>query len=310
MSFSVTILGSSSAIPTPQRNTSAQVVSLDGNLYLIDCGEGTQIQMKKFNIRFQKIRQIFISHLHGDHFYGLIGLISTYCLTGRSTELDIYGPSSLQDILNLQLQLTGTEMTFPLTFHDIDPGLHEKIHEDDHVEVFTLPMVHRMPACGFLFSEKPRLLNVRKDFLEKESPSHEEIRRIKNGEDFINHEGVMYPNADITHPPVRPSSYAYCTDTAYNESLVPLIRDVDLLYHEATFMKGSLPRAEERFHSTAEQAARTALKAGAGRLVLGHFSPRYKDLDPLLEEAKAVFPPTELAEDGKIITVGPAFTRS
>ncbi len=303
MPFSVTILGSSSAMPTPQRNTSAQVVSLDGTLYLIDCGEGTQIQMKKFSIRSQKISHIFISHLHGDHFYGLIGLISTYCLTGRTTGLHVHGPSSLQEILSLQLQLTGTEMTFPFFFHSIDPGLHKKIHEDDHMEVFTLPMVHRMPTCGFLLSEKPRPLNIRKDFLEKESLSYEDIRRIKKGEDFINREGIVYPNAQITYPPVRPSSYAYCTDTAYSESLVPLIRNVDVLYHEATFMKDSLPKAEERFHSTAEQAATIALKAGAGQLVLGHFSPRYKDLAPLLEEAKAVFPCTELAEDGKVIAV-------
>ena len=303
MPFSVTILGSSSAIPTPQRYTSAQVVSLDGSLYLIDCGEGTQIQMKKFDIRFQKISHIFISHLHGDHFYGLIGLISTYCLTGRTTELHVHGPSALQEILSLQLQLTGTEMTFPLTFHSIDPGLGEKIHEEDHVEVFTLPMIHRMPACGFLFIEKPRPLNIRKDFLKKENPTYEEIRSIKKGEDFINREGVVYPNADITHPPAIPSSYAYCTDTAYSESLIPQIRNVSVLYHEATFMKDSLPKAEERYHSTAEQAATIALKAGAGRLVLGHFSPRYKDLVPLLEEARAVFPCTELAEDGKIIIV-------
>ena len=304
MSFNVTILGSSSAVPTPQRNTSAQVVSLNENLYLTDCGEGTQIQMKKFNIRFQKIRHIFISHLHGDHFFGLIGLISTYCLTARSLELHIYGPSALQEILSLQLQLTGTVMTFPVFYHSIDPGLHAKIFEDDHLEVFTLPMVHRMPACGFLFSEKPHLLNIRKDFLEKESPSWEEIRKIKKGEDFTSREGVIYPNATIVHAPVKPLSYAYCTDTAYNESLIPLIRNVDVLYHEATFMKDSLPRAEERFHSTAEQAATIALKAGAGRLVLGHFSPRYKDLGPLLEEARELFPCTELAEDGKIIEIG------
>ncbi len=305
MSFSITILGCSSAIPDPQRNSSAQVVDFDEKAYLIDCGEGTQIQMKKFHIRFQKIKQVFISHLHGDHFFGLIGLISTYSLIGRKDELHIYGPSPLKEIIDLQVMLTRMEIPFPLIFHPVDPLQHRMIFEDDHLKVYSLPMVHRIPTCGFLFVEKSRPLNIRKDFLESENLSFEEIRRIKMGSDYINPEGKVYLNQQITHSPIQPRTYAYCTDTAYNESLVPLIRKVTLLYHEATFMQGKIPQAEEWFHSTAAQAARIALLAEAGKLIIGHFSPRYKDLGPLLEEAKSVFPLSELAEDGKIFVIRP-----
>lgn len=303
MSFSVTILGCSSALPDPDRNTSAQAICHNDKVYLVDCGEGTQIQMKRFNVRFQKIREIFISHLHGDHFYGLIGLISSYSLLGRTTELEIYGPSALEEIIALQIRITGMELSYPLNFHAIDPDKHAMVFEDDHLQVYSLPMIHRIPTCGFLFREKPKPLNIRKEFVESSSPTYEQIRKIKDGADYIDPAGTVYPNAQITHPPERPAAYAYCTDTAYNESLVPIIRGSDLLYHEATFMTESLPKAEARFHSTAAQAGMIAAKAGVSRLIIGHFSHRYRDLDVLLEEARQHFPHVELAEDGKCFNI-------
>lgn len=303
MSFSVTILGCSSALPDPERNTSAQVIAHNDKVYLVDCGEGTQIQMRRFNVRFQKIREIFISHLHGDHFFGLIGLISSYSLLGRTAELNIYGPLALEEIIALQIRLTGMELTYPLNFHAIDPDENAMVFEDDRLQVYSLPMIHRIPTCGFLFREKQRPLNIRKEFVESSSLTFEEIRKIKEGADYIDPAGTVYPNAQITRPPEPLAVYAFCTDTAYNESLVPLIRDADLLYHEATFITESLPKAEARFHSTAAQAGMTAAKAGVHRLIIGHFSHRYRDLGVLLEEARQHFPHVELAEDGKCFTI-------
>jgi ribonuclease Z len=303
MKFTITILGCNSAIPKPGRNSSAQVVTLNSKPYLVDCGEGTQIQMRKSGIRFQKIDHIFISHLHGDHFFGLIGLISTYCLLGRTNPLHVYAPDGLREIIDLQISTTSTELTFPLYFSPIDPDRPEKIFSDDQMLVSTIPMLHRIPTSGFLFVEKERDRNIRKEFLNIESPSFAEIRNIKAGMDYTNSAGKTYSNPEITRPQYRSRSYAYCTDTAYSERILPQIRGVDLLYHESTFMHDKQPKAEERFHSTTVQAAMIASKAQAGRLLLGHFSPRYEDLQPLLEEARSVFPDTDLALDGCVFDI-------
>ncbi len=298
MNFTVTILGSGAAIPLLGRNPSAHIVNVNERLYLLDCAEGTQVQLRKYRIRMQRIEQIFISHLHGDHYYGLMGLITTFHLLGRKTPLHLFAPPELEEIISLQLDTSRTVLQYPLHFHGIDTSLAVQVHEDHHVEVSTIPMQHNFPGCGFLIREKRSKRNIRKDFIEGRSLSPLDYRRIKSGHDYEDENGVVHPNHDITTPPPNPKAYAYCTDTAYSESIIPLIKGVDLLYHEATFMEDRASDAAAKFHSTARQAATIAVKAGARQLLIGHYSARYKTLDKLLEEAQNVFPDTILAQDG------------
>jgi ribonuclease Z len=273
MTFSVTILGSSSAIPTLTRNPSAHLLNVNERFFLIDCAEGTQLQIRKFHIRFQRIQRIFISHLHGDHFFGLIGLVNTLHLLGRKEELHLYGPPLLKEIIDLQLQASTTTLNYPLFFHPlIFTGL-EKIFEDEKITVHSFPLVHSVPTCGFLFTEKKKPRKIRK---EKEIVAKLEI-------------------------PAR--SYAYCSDTAYTEDIIPFIKNCNLLYHETTFMNDRAESAREKLHSTTKDAATLALKANVSKLIIGHFSARYDVLEPLLEEARSVFPNTILAEDGLKIEI-------
>ncbi len=301
MNFSVTILGCSSATPTLYRNPSAQVLNIHERLFLIDCGEGTQMQFRKYKIRFQKINHIFISHLHGDHYLGLMGLLFTYHLFGREKELHIYSFPELKEIVDIQMKVAKARLVYPLIFHDLKDDKPEIIYEDDILSVETIILNHRIPTCGFLFKEKKRPKNILKEFLQKEDVPYTEINKIKNGKDYTNPQGKTYKNETITADSPAPRNYAYCSDTGYLENIIPQIKKADLLYHEATFMEDKADSAKEKLHSTAKQAATIAKKANVKQLLIGHYSTRYEDLNPMLEEATSVFPDTLLAEEGKII---------
>lgn len=303
MTFEVTILGSSSAVPTSKRNLTAHVLNVHERFFLIDCGEGTQIQLRRNKIRFGKINHIFISHLHGDHIFGLFGLISTFNLLNRNQNLHIYAHAELENILNRHIDYFERNLSFKIIYHHINPKKHETIYEDSKLSVETIPLKHRVPCCGFLFKEKPHLRNIKKDFLEKTDVPIIQLQKIKEGEDFISDSGDVIPNEEITIPAFKQRSYAYCTDTAYSEKIIPIIKDVDLLFHEATYANNLKKQAKETFHSTAEQAAIIAKKANAGKLLIGHFSARYKDLSQLIMEAEAVFKQTQVAEDGEKYTI-------
>jgi ribonuclease Z len=269
----------------------------------VDCGEGTQMQLRRFGVRFQRISHIFISHLHGDHFFGLIGLISSLHLLGRSDPLHIFGDAILEEIINLQLKASQTTLVYPLIFHPFT-GHYEIIYEDEHQFVKTFPLDHRIPTTGFLFKEKPKLRKIKKTFLAKENVTIEEIKDIKAGADFVAKSGKIYENQTITIEPPKPRSFAYCSDTKYDETIIDHIREVNLLYHEASFAEEMAIVAGEKYHSTAGQAAAIALKARVEQLLIGHFSARYKLTHDLLSEAVGIFPNTLIAEDGITITVG------
>jgi len=303
LEFELKILGSSSATPSYNRNHTAQILTIGNQLNLIDCGEGTQMQLMRYKVKHQRISNIFISHLHGDHFFGLFGLLSTMHLQQRTTPLTIFGPTGLADILTLQFKYSNTHYNFKLDFQELDTTVHQQIFEDKYITVHTLPMQHRVSCCGFLFREKPKPRHLVKaklpDFL-----TPPQLIRLKNGEDILDETGnILVHNEDVTSEPSRSRSYAYCSDTRYKEDIIPYIKGVDLLYHEATFLDNMLERAVYTYHSTAKQAATLALKAEVKRLLIGHFSVRYKDLTPLLEEAKAVFDNTHLALEGKTIGI-------
>jgi ribonuclease Z len=303
MTFSLTILGSNSAIPILNRNPSAHLLTVNERLFLIDCAEGTQLQLRKFHIHFQRINRIFITHMHGDHYFGLIGLLNTFHLLGRTEEIQLYGPSTLKEIIDLQLRTSMTTLHYPLTFHVVSSDKFNLIHEDDHVTVYSFPLVHSVPTCGFIFREKKQERKIRKEMLEKINIPFEELRKIKKGEDFTDEKGVVYKNDKLTIDPPEPRSYAYCSDTTYTETIIPYIRGCNLLYHETTFMNEMAAVAKEKFHSTTRDAATIASKANVKKLLIGHFSARYEDLGPLLEEARAIFRETYLAEDGEIFQI-------
>jgi len=298
MSFKLTILGCSSATPTLYRHSSAQVLNVNERLFLIDCGEGAQIQMRKFKIKFQRIDHIFISHLHGDHYLGLMGLLFTFHLLGRTKEIHLYADHDLKKIIDMQLDISKTTLQYPISFHPIDSTVSKVIFEDSKLSVTTIPMDHRIPTVGFLFKEKIKARKIRKEVINKMNIPVEEFERIKNGKDYIDENGKTHKNAELTVPGPDPVSYAYCSDTGYIESYIPIIKGVDLLYHEATFMRNKEKNAREKFHCTSEDAAKIAKKCGAKQLMLGHYSARYDDLNPLLNEAKQIFKNTILSEEG------------
>jgi len=299
MIFKITILGSNSAIPTIKRNPTAQLINHNERLFLVDCAEGTQVQLRKYRIRIQRIGHIFISHLHGDHFFGLIGLISSMHLLGRKKELHVFGPKELEDIINIQLKASQTELVFPLHFHSIDQENSEKIFENERLEIYTIPLNHRIPTSGFLFKEKPGKRKLKKDVVKTLDIPVEEFSRIKDGADFTDKSGKLYKNTALTDDPAELRSYAYCSDTSYFEPVIPMIQDVDLLYHETTFMHDKADVAAEKFHSTTVEAATIAKKANVKKLIIGHFSTRYDDPGLLLTETREVFENTELASEGK-----------
>ena len=303
MDFELKILGSSSATPSSDRHHTAQVLTIGNQINLIDCGEGTQMQLMRYKVKHQRISNIFISHLHGDHYFGLFGLLSTMHLNNRTQPLHLFGPAGLADILTVQFRYSNTHLSFKIIFQELDATVYQQIFEDKFITVHTLPMQHRIACCGFLFREKPKPRHLIKDKLPG-FLTPPQLISLKAGEDILDETGnLLVANADVTTEPNRSRSYAYCSDTRYKEDIIPYIRQVDLLYHEATFLDELRERATYTFHSTALQAATLAHKAEVKRLLLGHFSVRYKDLTPLLLEAKTVFDNSHLATEGKTIGI-------
>lgn len=298
MVFNVTILGSSSATPIYQRHPTAQVLNIHERFFLVDCGEGTLIQMNRYKIKFHRINHIFISHLHGDHYLGLLGLLSTMHLQGRTTDLHLYGQEPLKEIVEIQLKYSETNLRYKVHYHFVDHQRPSIIFSDDDLEIESIILNHRIPCTGFLFREKPKPRKLLKEEILKYDIPVTSYGDLKNGKDYIASDGVVIPNHVLTTDPAPPRSYAFCSDTAYSESILSQIKDVDLLYHEATFLSDKAERAAETFHSTASQAATIATKAGVKRLIIGHFSARYKNIYPLLEEAKQIFDETSLAIEG------------
>lgn len=297
MDFSVLILGSNSAIPTLRRHPSAQVVHFNQVPYLIDCGEGTQLQMRKYRIKFQKIRQIFISHLHGDHYYGLPGLLTSMHLLGREKELKIYAPKGLEEIIQVNFKHSGTVLRYPLEFIELTEANEGYIYSDERVKVRSVSLNHRVPTFGFVFEECEHELRVNKEAIEKYALSLKEILMIKAREEVYRN-NLPIPTKELWLEPQKLRSYAYCSDTAFHEPLIDKIRGVNLLYHEATFMEDLKHRAKETYHSTAKQAGEIATRAEVGKLLIGHFSTRYDEIDGLLNEAQSVFEASELALEG------------
>lgn len=301
--FEVNILGCGSALPTTRHFSSSQVVNIREKLFMIDCGEGAQLQLRRSKLKFTRLNHIFISHLHGDHCFGLMGLISTFGLLGRTAQLHIYAHADLEKLLQPQLDFFCKGMTYEVVFHNIDPTQAAVIYEDRSVIVTTIPLRHRIPSCGFLFQEKKTPNHIIRDMIDFYRIPVSQLNKIKNGEDYITEEGVVVPNNRLTTPSAAPRSYAYCSDTLYLKSIIPQIKGADLLFHEATFMSSDDARAKETFHSTALQAAQIAKEAEVKQLVIGHFSARYEDENLLLKESQAVFPQTILAKENLRINI-------
>ena len=299
----LTILGCYSATPRIEAHTTAQILETRGHVFLIDCGEGTQMELRKNKIKFNQIKHIFISHLHGDHCFGLIGLISTFRLLNRETNLHIYGPKGLKELILVQLKLSNSWINFELIFHEIESFKSELIYEDDKLEVRTIPLDHRVYTNGYLFKEKPfdRKLDI--DAAQANNIDVAYYRKLKQGEDVLNNDGVIISNSAVTSKGLVPKCYAFCSDTAYKEDIIPLINEVDVLYHESTFLEVHAKLCSKTKHSTAKQAATIAKKAKVGTLILGHYSSRYSDLEEFRTEASAIFKEVELARDGKTFQI-------
>ncbi|MCM4168876.1 Ribonuclease BN [Arenibacter antarcticus] len=295
----LTILGCYAATPRSLNNPTSQVLEIKSNLFLIDCGEGTQVQLRKQKIKFSRISHIFISHLHGDHFFGLPGLISTFRLLGRKTELHVYGPKGIKEAITLFLKLGDSWTNYPLLFHELDSMESEVIFQDDNVRVSTIPLEHRIYTNGFLFEEQigERKLDVAA--VAKYGVDKCYFQNIKSGKDVVLDNGQNIDNRLLSFDPPPPQSYAFCSDTQYTEQIIPLISEVDVLYHEATFLESERALAPKTKHSTAKEAATIAKKAKVGKLILGHYSTRYGSIDLFKEEAETIFPNVELADDGK-----------
>jgi len=296
----LTILGCGSALPTRDNFPTSQILEMRDKQFMIDCGEGTQIRMRQMNVKTNRLGHIFISHLHGDHVFGLIGLISTFGMLNRTADLHIHAAAELETILRPQLDFFCDETPFKIIFHAFNPRVYELIYDDRTVQVFTIPLKHRVPSCGFLFEEKPRERHIIREMIDFYEIPTWRIPKIKQGEDFETKDGELIANDKLTTMPEKPKRFAYCSDTAYYEKIIPIIEGVDCLYHEATFMNDELVRAKNTQHSTAQQAATIALKAKVKQLIIGHYSARYVNKNGLLSEAKAIFEKTVLGEDMKI----------
>ena len=294
---SLTILGCGSAMPTRKNFPSSQLLEIRDKQFLIDCGEGTQIRMCQMGVKANRLGHIFISHLHGDHCFGLMGLISTFGMLNRTAELHIHAQADLEKIMLPQLKYFCEGLSFDIIFHTIHPRKHELIYEDRAVQVFSIPLKHRVPCCGFLFEEKPRDRHIIRDMIDFYHIPTWRIPKIKQGEDFVTEEGEIIPNDELTTASELPKRFAYCSDTAYSEKIIPIIEGVDCLYHEATFMEDEIVRSKQTEHSTARQAGEIAMKANVKKLIIGHYSARYNNQQDLLKEAQAVFENTVLGED-------------
>jgi len=299
MKFEVTILGSSSATPIFNRNPTAQALNVNERLYLIDCGEGTQQQMLRYEVKASRIDHIFISHLHGDHYLGLIGLLSSLHLNGRTQPLKLFCPEPLKEIIELQFKYSETNLQYTIEYHFTNPLKPAIILENQDVTVETIPLNHRIACTGFIFKEKKRLRKLIKEKVEHLQIPIEVYSKLKKGEDYVDAKGKLYKNDELTTDSAAPRSYAYCSDTLYDEHYFNQIQGVNMLYHEATFLHNMLDRARETHHTTAWQAGDIAVKVGAHELLIGHFSARYKTLNDLLDEAQHVFPNTNLAIEGR-----------
>jgi len=295
VSFELIILGSSSALPTSKRSTAAHLLNINERFFLIDCGEGTQIQLRKNKLSAARINHIFISHLHGDHVFGLFGLISSLGMMGRRSDLNLYGPEALEEMMRVHLNFFGP-VPFKLKFHI--SAANKLVYEDSKLQVHSLKLLHRKETYGYVFREKPYLLNIDKKLIEKYALGIEDIKNIKQGMDLVLDDGKVVQNSELTLPPLRPRSYAYISDTAFLPELADSLQNIDLLYHEATFLEEDLSLAKQTYHSTARQAATIAKEANAGKLLIGHFSTRYKNEEKFKEEASQVFQRTEAINDG------------
>lgn len=295
----LTVLGCYAATPRTLSNPTSQVLEIKNKLFLIDCAEGTQVQLRKSKLKFSRINHIFISHLHGDHFYGLIGLISTFMLLNRESDLTVYGPKGIKEIILLQLRASGSFTGYNLYFHELESKESEIIFEDEQVIVKTIPLNHRVYTNGFLFQEKNKERKLNIETIENYQIDKLYFNKIKYGGDISLEDGRVIPNAELSFEPQPSRSYAFCSDTMYDESIIPIIQKVDLLYHESTFLESESHLSEKTMHSTAKQAAAIAQKAQVKKLLLGHYSTRYGNIDLFRQEAATIFPNVELADDGK-----------
>lgn len=296
--FKVHILGCGSALPTLQHNASSQIVELREKLFMIDCGEGTQIQLRRLRIHFSKIIAVFISHLHGDHCFGLPGMISTFGMTGRTAPLHIYAPAAFEPILEQTLSFFCQGLEFKVVFHAVDTTQNKVVYEDRSLTVETIPLQHRIDCCGYLFREKPILPHIRRDMIDFYNIPISQINNIKAGADWVTAEGEVIANSRLTTPAEPARSYAYCSDTRYIKTLHELVKGVSTLYHESTYSAEDAERARLYWHSTSQDAAKVARDASVGKLLLGHFSARYNNESQLLDEAKAIFPNSYLTREG------------
>ena len=303
MNFEVTILGSGAAVPTLRRNPTSQYVVCNDRHILIDCGEGTQMQIRNYGIRFQRLTHILISHLHGDHFFGLVGLLSTMHLMGRDKGITVYGPKELESIVKSQLEIGGAKLDFDLQFVATDSKIPQLIFEDKLIEIHSFPLKHRIPTTGFLIREKAKEFNLNSEAIKGSGLKIEHFHLLKKGEDVLDEDGQIFRFKDYTFPPKASYSYAFCSDTKYDVSIVPYVKDVSVLYHEATFTEKDSERAKATFHSTAAQAADIAKRANVGKLYLGHLSARYESTAAHLSEAAKFFENTEVVEDGMKFTI-------
>ncbi len=295
--FELHILGCGSALPTTRHFPTSQVLNVRDKLFMIDCGEGAQLQFRRARLKFSRLNHIFISHLHGDHCFGLWGLISTLNLLGRTAELHIHSPRGLEELMRPTLAFFNRQMTYEVLFHEFEADAPAVVYEDRSLTVTTLPLRHRIPCCGFLFAEKPGLNHIVREMVDFYGVPVYELNRIKNGADYVTPEGKVVPNHVLTRPADPPRRYAYCSDTVCLPGLSESLQGVDLLFHEATFATDNLVRARETFHTTAAQAAELARSAGAKRLLIGHFSARYEDESVFLQEAQEIFPAAQLAKE-------------
>ena len=301
--FELHILGCGSALPTTRHFATSQVLNVRDKLFMIDCGEGCQMQFRRSRLKFSRLNHIFISHLHGDHCFGLLGLISSFGLLGRTADLHIYSPAGLEELLQPMLKFFCDNLPYKVFFHAFETKRPTLIYEDRSLTVTTIPLKHRIACCGFLFAEQPTLNHIIRDMVDFYEIPLYELNRIKSGEDYVTADGTVVPNARLTIPADPPRKYAYCSDTIYRDSVIEQIKEVNLLFHEATFAQKEQARARETFHTTAAQAATIAKKANVKQLVIGHFSARYEDESVLLEEAQMVFPETILARENLCITI-------
>ena len=301
--FKIHILGCGSALPTLRHNATCQIVEIRGKYFMIDCGEGTQIQVRRTKVHFSKIQAVFISHLHGDHCFGLFGMISTFGMTGRTAPLHVYAPKEFEEYFNLSMELFCKKLEFAVMFHPIETTETKVIYEDKSLTIESIPLEHRIPCCGFLFREKLTTPHIRRDMIDFYNIPISQINNIKAGANWTTADGDIIMNSKLTIPADKPRSYAYCSDTRYMEQLYKNVANVDVLYHESTYTNEYKDRAKSYYHSTAEEAATVAKDANVGKLLLGHYSARYLNEDIILNEAKAIFPNSFLTNEGMVFDV-------